>query len=389
MGQYFIQKMFFMNFLHRALLQMGLFLGIFMISGGLLFQTLLDVFQHNLILNCLIFGVFLLGVCLSFFQIYRLRQENTWLDIYDQGKTGFPGTPKPNILTPLAILLTDRNQPSNISPLAAKTILTSIEGRLDDQRDLTRYIVGLLIFLGLVGTFWGLSKTIGAIAGVIHGIDVNAAEIQDAFKNLKTGLQTPLTGMGYAFSSSLFGLVGSLIVGFFDMLIAKVHTRFYQNLEERLAFSTRLSPQDSDTPGAATAYTSSLVEQSAETMSNLLTQINRSEESRISMMKSIHNLTEKMSITMDAMQAQQSIVQQLSHSQVEIQHAISVLTQVQDAQKGDTTKKAILSIDATAQRLLDEIKEGRALTVSELQKEIRLVAKTLSAIANGQDVAET
>ncbi len=380
-----------MTYLGRCFLRMVIFLGI---AGGgvaMLYRSLFTAFSHNPALNGVIFATLLFGIVLAFFQLYRLNKEQSWLDTYDQGEERFPGAPKAKIIAPLVILLSDSRDLTSISTLTAKSVLSSIEGRLDETRDISRYLTGLLIFLGLLGTFWGLSQTISAIAGVVTGIDVGSADTKDVFQNLKQGLQSPLSGMGTAFSSSMFGLAGSLILGFLDLQMTKAASVFYHSLEERLALVTRTSGSISDNSaqgGSGVAYVQGLLEQTVEGMGALQALMRRNEDSRVSVVKSLHSFSEKLSLMAEHTISHQNLIKKIAQNQIDLQeNLVKVTSQVTHNLQDDTIKQHMRSLDATSLRVLEELIEGRARTTQEIKAEIRLVARTLSALANGQEVA--
>ncbi len=379
-----------MSYIHRCLMRIGIFLVLAIATTAFLYPSLKQIFFHNLALNIIILSCLGLGVVLSFFQLFRLQQEQTWLDNFEQGKERFPDAPVAKILAPLAILLSDPNHSGSIAPLTARSILASVDGRLDENRDLNRYLVGLLIFLGLLGTFWGLSETIGAITGVINSINMGGSEIKDAFTNLKQGLQSPLTGMGMAFSSSMFGLASSLIVGFLDLQISKASSSFYHTLEERLAANTRLSgvAEVSAATGSGPAYTQGLLEQTIESMANLQSQMRRTEDNRVSVIKALQTVGEKLSMMADQMSGHQNVMKKIAQNQIDLQESLIQATRnPSQAALNEVISQHLRSLDTTSTKLLEEMVTGRTSSTQELRNEIRVIARTLSAIANGQEVA--
>ncbi len=379
-----------MTYIHRCLIRMGIFLILAVTTATLLHQSLLHIFFHNLALNMIIISCLGLGVGLSFFQLFRLQQEQTWLDTFEQGRERFPNAPRAKILAPLAILFSDPNHTGGIAPLTARSILSSVEGRLDESRDVNRYLVGLLIFLGLLGTFWGLSETIGAITGVINNIDMGGGEVKDAFSNLKKGLQSPLTGMGMAFSSSMFGLASSLIVGFLDLQINKAGSSFFHLLEERLAANTRLGgvSEASTAAGSGPAYAVGLLEQTVESMANLQSQMRRTEDNRVSVVKALQTVGEKLSMMADQMSAHQNVIKKIAQNQIDLQESLIQSTRNPSQMAlNEIISQHLRSLDATSTKLLEEMVTGRTSSTQELRSEIRVIARTLSAIANGQEIA--
>ena len=213
-------------------------------------RTISEAFMANPILNGLIIAVGLIGVVLSVFQVTRLFREINWVNRFRSGAAS-PRRP-PVLLAPMATLLRDGVDETIMSAVTMRSILDTIGTRLDEQRDILRYLIGLLVFLGLLGTFYGLLQTISSVGDTIQSLDVSSADSAVIFQDLKAGLQAPLSGMGTAFSSSLFGLTGSLIVGFLDLQAGQANNRFYTELEDWLSTLTDIV-DDLEVAGAAQA----------------------------------------------------------------------------------------------------------------------------------------
>ena len=197
---------------------------------------LLRAFMANPMLNGVIVATLVFGIIHSFRMVVRLFREVNWVNRFREGEQDDNGRP-PGLLSPMAFLLKNR-QDTVLSPVTMRSVLDSMASRLDESRDLSRYLVGLLIFLGLLGTFWGLLETVQSIGGAIEGLDVSSTQSATLFDQLKRGLQAPLQGMGLSFSSSLLGLSGSLILGFLDLKAAQAQNRFYTDLEDWLSSIT-------------------------------------------------------------------------------------------------------------------------------------------------------
>lgn len=202
----------------------------------ILYRPIATAFAANPGLNGLIIGVLILGIILSVFQVIRLMPEIKWVNgfrMVDHGAGGFD-QPNPRLLSPLATYLRDSQGAAGptMSTQTVRSILESVGTRLDEGREILRYMIGLLVFLGLLGTFWGLTQTIASVGDTIDGLDVTSGDFGTIFENLKTGLSAPLDGMGTAFSSSLFGLAGSLVLGFLDLQAGQAQNRFYTELED-------------------------------------------------------------------------------------------------------------------------------------------------------------
>lgn len=375
-----------MTFIIKTAVRMLLMIAVVLISCVSVHKQLSHIFSQNLILNGVIFCVFAFGILWCFYLMFGLAQEQKWLNRLDMGRERFPGAPKVKILAPIFILMNEERPLTTLSPIAAKSILSSIESRLDESRDISRYIIGLLVFLGLLGTFWGLSETVGGIAGVIGGIDIQGDDAKNAFQTMKQGLMAPLGGMGTAFSCSMFGLAGSLIVGFMDLQVGRAFGTFYHQLEERLACSTRYSSgNEQSTSGPAFSY--GLLEQTIEGLSSLHQQMKKTEDTRLTMVKSLQIFSEKLSEMSEHMIAHQSFSQRLAQNQIELQELL--INYTKDGEQGrndEIIKTHLRSLDATLTKMLEEIVEGSSRSTQEIRNEIRIVSKTLSSIAgNGQE----
>ncbi|PST18633.1 flagellar motor protein MotA [Mesorhizobium plurifarium] len=216
---------------------MVLFLIIVGFVAAILFRQASEAFAGNPGLNGLILGVLVIGILLAFNHVLSLRPEVRWFNSFRAAGSADKVGRDPVLLAPMRALIGGR-QTTAISTAALRSILDSIAARLDESRDITRYLAGLLVFLGLLGTFWGLLGTIGSINTVIQSLDAGSGSTDDLLSSLKSGLSAPLTGMGTAFSASLFGLSGSLIVGFLDLQAGRAQNRFYTELENWLSSVT-------------------------------------------------------------------------------------------------------------------------------------------------------
>lgn len=206
-------------------------------------------FMANPGLNALIIGVLLVGIVYAFRQVLRLYPEINWLNNFRISDPGLATDKSPVLLAPMATMLRDRTGHLSLATGAMRSLLDSVASRLEEQRETTRYLVGLLIFLGLLGTFWGLLQTVSTVGTTIGALDTNAGDNVLLFDQLKEGLAGPLKGMGTAFSASMFGLSGSLILGFLDLQAGHAQGRFYNELEDWLSGITEL--QLAEAPGAA------------------------------------------------------------------------------------------------------------------------------------------
>jgi hypothetical protein len=216
------------------LLRMSVFLVLGAFIAFILYRSIIQAFNANPPLNALIIGVLVIGVVLAFRGVLRLFREVRWANAFLESDTGVVLEREPVLLLPMAKMLAGRHKREALSPLSLRAILDTIGLRLDEARDTGRYLTGLLVFLGLLGTFWGLLDTVGSVGKVIQSMKAGS-DAALMFEELKSGLAAPLGGMGISFSSSLFGLAGSLILGFLDLQAAQAQNQFYEQLENWLA----------------------------------------------------------------------------------------------------------------------------------------------------------
>ncbi|MEM7300936.1 MAG: flagellar motor protein MotA [Pseudomonadota bacterium] len=229
----------------------------------ILYRQIAEAFLTNPGLNGLILGVLVVGMLLAFMQVVRLMPEVAWVNTFRKGNPELEGRRKPVLLAPMAELLRERPEGMALSTSSMRSILESLGARLDESRDISRYLIGLLVFLGLLGTFWGLLATIGSIGDTIQSLDPRSGDANDVLDALKSGLKAPLDGMGTAFSSSLFGLAGSLVLGFLDLQSGQAQNRFYTELENWLSSVTSVSTDLSGAPIAASDDMSGAMERLA------------------------------------------------------------------------------------------------------------------------------
>jgi hypothetical protein len=220
------------------LIRMLVFLVLCALLVVILSKQIWGAFLSNPGLNGLIVGVLLIGVLLAFRQVLRLIPEVNWVNGFRLADPGLAVERPPVLLAPMATILGDRMGRMAITTPIMRSILDSIATRLDEARDLSRYMTGLLIFLGLLGTFWGLIETVGSVGKFLESIKIGG-DAGAMFDSLKEGLAAPLSGMGISFSSSLFGLAGSLVLGFLDLQSSQAQNRFYTDLEDWLATTVR------------------------------------------------------------------------------------------------------------------------------------------------------
>jgi len=220
------------------LVRMVVFLTLCALVAVVLYKQIWVAFLNNPGLNALIIGVLAIGIALAFRQVIRLFPEIDWVNGFRLADPGLAVERPPVLLAPMAVLLRDRIGRMAISAQMMRGILDSIAARLDEARDTSRYMTGLLVFLGLLGTFWGLIETMSSVGSVISGLKPGG-DATAIFESLKEGLAAPLSGIGISFSASLFGLAGSLVLGFLDLQTSQAQNRFYTELEDWLSTTVR------------------------------------------------------------------------------------------------------------------------------------------------------
>ena len=220
------------------LVRMTVFLVLCALLAVILYKQLITAFESNVLLNSVILVVLCIGILMTFRQVIRLFPEVDWVNSFRLADPGLAVERPPVLLAPMASILGDRMGRMSISSTMMRGILDSIATRLDEARDISRYMTGLLVFLGLLGTFWGLIVTVGSVGGVINSLKVGG-DAESVFESLREGLAAPLSGMGISFSSSLFGLAGSLVLGFLDLQSSQAQNRFYIDLEDWLSTTVR------------------------------------------------------------------------------------------------------------------------------------------------------
>ena len=370
------------------LIRMTLFLVAVGVVAGLLSPVLITAFFNNPVLNSLILLILLLGIGWNLNQVLRLRPEVTWLETYQTSRSRLAALPSPKLLAPMASMLAMREGQSRkdsrhhitLSATAMRSLLDGLSSRLDESRELSRYMTGLLIFLGLLGTFWGLLKTVTAVSDVIGAMTLGSGDVSVMFNQLKSGLVKPLGGMGTAFSASMYGLAGALVLGFLDLTAGQAQNRFFNELEEWLAGLTRLSSGAlAEGDASVPVYVQALLEQTAENMEGLQQVLVRDEENRTQMNQAVMTLNERLGSLADTFRANQQLMLRIAETQSALGPALQRLG---EGHGGDDASRGHLrNIESFLQRLLAETEHGRARATAELRNDLRLLTRTVAALA--------
>ncbi|MGY8961601.1 MAG: flagellar motor protein MotA, partial [Alphaproteobacteria bacterium] len=328
----------------RYLGRMGIFLLIVAVVVGLLAPALHAAFMSNAVLNGVIIGALIIGVIHVFRTVTMLRVETAWIENFRHDSVALSSAELPRLLAPMATMMGEHKGQISLSTMAMKTLLDGIAARLDESREISRYLIGLLVFLGLLGTFWGLLDTVKSISGVVAGLQVSGGDMNSAFADLKEGLQAPMAGMGTAFSSSLFGLAGSLVLGFLELQAGQAQNRFYNDLEEWLSSLTRLGTGAIGAEGdqSVPAYIQALLEQTADGLEGLQRTLARGEENRIDFNRKIFELTDRIGALTDQMSTEQRLLLKLAESQSELGPALTKLSEIASNSEGDRESRTHL-----------------------------------------------
>ena len=372
------------------LLRMGIFLGLVLISAAFLYPRLQSAFFANTVLNGMILGVLLFGIVYIFRQVIMLRAEVNYLERLRgeaEGGIMYPEesehrTP-PRLLRPMATMLREKKGRMSLSALSMRTLLDGIQTRIAESHDISRYLIGLLIFLGLLGTFWGLLETVNAVGGTISTLNGGSGDAITLFEQLRDGLSEPLSGMGTAFSSSLFGLAGSLVLGFLELQAGQAHNRFVNELEEWLSGITRLSGAGtgvSEGEGGVPAYISALLEQTADSLDNLQRTIASGEGERQSINRNLTAMLERLNTFTDQMRTEQELMTHLAEGQNQLQQ---IMRKMADSGGGmdAATRDHIRGIHTTLSHISEDSAAGRKEIIEQLRNEIRILTRTIAALA--------
>ncbi len=356
------------------------------VYGGaiLLAPTLARFYMANPVVNSVIFVVEIFGVVWNFRQVQRLYPEAAWVETFRRNRQRLVEGPTPALLGPMARMLhgrADGERRITLSGQAMRTILDGVATRLDESRELSRYTTGVMIFLGLLGTFWGLLHTVSSVAEVINGMSLaSGGDVNAMFAQLKAGLAKPLAGMGTAFSSSMFGLSGALILGFLDLTAGQAMNRFFNELEEWLASLTRLGTGALAGDGEAglPAYVQALLEQTAENMEQLQRALARGEENRTQSHNALRALAERMADLGDTLRLQQQSMDKIATIQ---QSLAPVLERLAEARAGgdEISRAHLRNIELLLNRFLTESEQNRAQALAELRGDLKILTRAITA----------
>ncbi|WP_208352518.1 biopolymer transporter ExbB [Pseudaestuariivita rosea] len=361
----------------RQIFLMLVTLGLVGAGAYLAYPSVAPVFLANPYLNGFIFLVFVIGVFACFWQVFQLSSSIAWIEGFAAHRTGHEITTPPQLLAPVAAMLRSRGVNMKVSAMSTRSLLDSVATRIDEVREITRYIVNLLIFLGLLGTFYGLATTVPAVVETIRSLAPQEGEGGvEIFSRLMGGLEAQLGGMGVAFASSLLGLAGSLIVGLLELFASHGQNRFYRELEEWLSTFTRVgfSAGDGDS-GSEQNFMAGVLDSMSEQMEHMQAVFAASEERRIA-------LDDKLNRLADAVEALASHVDSDNLVQA------TLLAKLEEGTDGDgldtEARMRLRSIDTHLLKILEELSSGRQESMIDLRGDLANLTQTIRKAAQGE-----
>lgn len=357
--------------------------GLVIAGAWLIHAQVAEVFLSNLWLNGFIGFIFILGVMTCFWQVLILMQSVSWIEGFVRNVPGHEITRPPRLLAPLAALLRSRgSQQTHISASSSRSILESVATRIDEARDITRYLTNLLIFLGLLGTFYGLATTVPAVVETIRSLAPAEGESGlSVFSKLMGGLESQLGGMGTAFSSSLLGLAGSLVVGLLELFAGHGQNRFYRELEEWLSSITRLGYAGNEGEGEGagmTAVLDRMVEQ-METMQSLVAQADAGRAATDQRLAELGIAITALSQRLEAEAGQTAVLARIAEGQDRL---VQALGGAEGGLSSDAEARMRLrSIDVQLLRILEEIAAGRQESIADLRADLTALTAAVRQLA--------
>lgn len=347
----------------------------------------LPVFMANLYLNGFILFVFVIGLLACFWQVWQVFASVSWIEGFVQQREAHDPDSAPRLLASLAALMrSNRGTQLQIGASSSRSILDSIATRIDEARDITRYIVNLLIFLGLLGTFFGLATTVPAVVETIRSLAPGEGEGGvEVFNRLMTGLEEQLGGMGTAFSSSLLGLAGSLVVGLMELFAGHGQNRFYRELEEWLSTITKLSYASGDGEDAseAGAYLGILAEQ-IETMQTMFVQTDAQRAMMDERLCALATNVEALTNQLAQDDGQTQALMQIAESQDAVRQILEANSATEEETVDAESRMRLRSIDVQMLRILEEMQAGRQESLADLRGDLATLTHVIR-VASGQE----
>jgi hypothetical protein len=372
----------------RQIMVMLIILGLVVFGGYLIYPAVAPVFLSSPYLNGVIFSVFVIGVLACFWQVLQLTSSVSWIESFAQDRADHDEHRAPRLLAGLAGLLRSRGARMQISSGSSRTILDSVASRMDEARDITRYIVNLLIFLGLLGTFYGLATTIPGVVDTIRSLNVKEGESgAKVFGQLMTGLEGQLAGMGTAFASSLLGLAGSLVVGLLELFAGHGQNRFYREMEEWLSTITRVGFSSGEGEGGGgfdQSVVATVLDHMVEQIDSLQGLFLRGEASRAGtaekldgLTSSLRQLTDRLDISIDPTDA----LNRVADGQ---ERLLAKLSETTEDSVDPESRMRLRSIDVQLLKILEDMSSGRQEVMSQLHGDLSQITQAVRQLTRGR-----
>jgi len=362
----------------RQIIMMMLAIGLASIGLFMALNDVIAVVMANLYLNGFIFFVFCVGIISCFVQVFQLIYSVRWIENFARNP-GHSSRP-PQILAPLATLLRSRGSRMQIAASSTRSILDSVATRIEEAREITRYIVNLLIFLGLLGTFYGLATTVPSLVETIRSLAPEDGESGfEVFNRLMNGLEGQLSGMGVAFSSSLLGLAGSLLVGLLELFAGHGQNRFYRELEEWLSSITRLgfSSGDGETSTENALFTA-VLDKMSEQMDAMRSMFEQSDETRSMVdgkIGALADILSKLTFQLEQSAPSNSALERVAVGQEKL---LEVLGNMEKNDAVDAESRMRLrSIDVQMLHLMEDLAAGRQETIASIRADVHALTNAL------------
>ncbi len=372
----------------RQIISMMIVLALVGAGGYIAFSTLLEVYWTNAYLNSAIGLVFVLGVLSCFAQVAQLMRSVGWIERFAKSQTSSTLVEVPSLLAPLATQLRSRGARMQLSSSSGRSLLDSVASRIDEDREITRYLGSTLIFLGLLGTFYGLATTVPALVDTIRSLNPGVGETgADIFARLQAGLESQLGGMGTAFSSSLLGLAGSLVVGLLELFAGHGQNRFYRELEEWLSSITRVGLLSGDEGGSEQGIMSGVIDHLAEQMEALQLMFTQTDISRNQVDERLGQLAVAMNRLAQRMETDTS-ADALARMAASQERLLARLGELSSGDGVDAESRMRLrSIDVQMLRILEEISAGRQETLADLRTDLAALTRAIRQQRPARDAA--
>ena len=342
----------------RYLIRMVIFTALVIVLGAMLASPLKFAFLSNVVINSVILAALMIGIIFSFRQTLRLLPEHRWMQETQRRDKGPGSAIRPSLLATVSVVMAEEGKPTSLSAQNLRSILDGVAVRLDESREISRYMIGLLVFLGLLGTFWGLLITVQSVGNVVGGIDTSSNNIDGMMAELKGGLNAPIAGMATAFSSSLFGLGGSLLLGFLDLQLGQASGRFFTDVEDWLSKSVNFeagnTPLFSGKIAASPEFSAGLTEAAANKMQALAKAVSAGEQDRADVSTRLRELTTILNKLHDGLSRDALMAENITNLDASIQN----LAREIKADRQDLNDTISMELRALSKALMTNVKKG-------------------------------